>query len=192
MANTPLTPENFEKLLLFLDSDRERAGEVYEFLWSKAREYFSARACIQAEELADEVISRLAKKIAEGEEVRDVLRYSYGLARWVWMEFLRKPDANYVPFDELPILSFAPTDTLLQKEQSGCYLHCMDQLSEKDRKLVIKYHDSEDQVLHDAREELARSGGISVVALRIRITRIKKKLESCYSDCKKKGPPKTK
>jgi uncharacterized protein (UPF0210 family) len=63
----------------------------------------------------------------------------------------------------------------------------MEQLSDKDRNLIIKYHDSEGQVLHDAREKLARSLGISVVALRIRITRIKKKLESCTQIVRSRG-----
>ncbi len=192
MTKTPLTPENFEKLLLFLDSDCERAGEVYRFLWSKAREYFSARACTRAEELADEVTNRLAKKIAEGEEVLDALRYCYGLARWVWMEFLRSGDSKPVSFEELPIPRVEPIDPVVKKEQSGCYLHCMDQLSDKERKMIVEYFDGQGLTLHKARENQARRMGISVVALRIRITRIKKKLDSCYSDCKKKGPPKTK
>lgn len=192
MATTPLTPENFEKLLLYFNPNRELAGEEYELLWLKMREYFGARACTCAEELADEVMSRLAKKIAEGEEIRDVLRYSYRLAHWIWMEFLRRPESNYVPFDELPVLSFAPPDILLQKEQSGCYLHCMQQITQEERRLVIEYWDNENQSHHKARKRLAKRMGLSLIALRIRITRIKKKLESCYSDCKGKGLPKTK
>lgn len=192
MTKTPLTPENFEKLLLFLDSDRERAGELYDFLWSKAREYFSARACTCAEDLADEVMSRLAKKIAEGEEIIDVLRYCYGLARWVWKEFLRSPDSKPVPIEDLSIIQVAPIDPVIKKEESGCYLHCMNQLSDKERKMMVEYHDGDGEVLHKVREKMARRMGITVVALRIRITRIKRKLESCYSDCKKNGPPKTK
>ncbi len=192
MANTPLIPENFEKLLSYLNPDRELAGQEFELLWLKMREYFRARWCVCAEDLADEAMNRLARKMVEGEDVRDVLRYSYGLARLIWLEYLRRPDINHVPLDELPILSTLPTDPLIKKQEDRCYLHCLQQLPEEERALVIEYWDHDGQSHHKARKELADRLGISMVALRIRITRIKRKLESCLSKCLEQGLPKAK
>ncbi|HQR36161.1 MAG TPA: sigma-70 family RNA polymerase sigma factor [Blastocatellia bacterium] len=192
MANTPLTPENLEKLLSYLNPDREVAGQEFELLWLKMREYFRARGCVCTEDLADEAMNRLARKIAEGEDIRDVLRYSYGLARLIWLEYLRKPDTNHVPLDELPVLSFLPTDLLLEKQKEQCYLHCLQQLPEEERALIIEYWDHDGQSHHEARKELAERLGISLVALRIRVTRIKKKLESCLATCLEQGLPKVK
>src|SRR5262245_41567772 len=63
---TPLTfQETFDKLLIRLNPDRERAGEEYELLRLKLLTYFRSRAYLRAEDLADETLNRLAKKIAE-------------------------------------------------------------------------------------------------------------------------------
>src|SRR5215212_7380200 len=80
MATSPPTQEVFDKLLLCLAPDRERAGEEYELLRFKLLEYFRARACFCDEELADEVLNRLAQKVAAGEPIREIRKYCYGLA----------------------------------------------------------------------------------------------------------------
>lgn len=192
MANTPLTPENFEKLLSSLNSDRDLAGQELELLWLKMYEFFRARRCHCPEDLADETINRLARKLAEGEDVHDVMRYSHGLARLIWLEYLRKPDTKNVPLEESPVLAFSPMDHLQRKQEDQIYLHCLQQLSEEERTLIIAYWNHEGQVLHEVRETLAKSLGISLVALRIRVTRIKKKLEICLEKCQEQGGIKVK
>ena len=187
---TPLpTQETFDRLLLSLNPDRERAGEEYELLRLKLLEYFRSRASLRAEDLADETLNRLAKKIAEGEEVRDVLRYCYGLARWVWMEYWKKPEAHPMSFDDLPVRPFVAPDLLTLKEDEACCRHCLRQLLSGERDLVIEYWVHENQTHYEARREMAERMRISLTALRIRISRIKDKLESCYSDCLERGLP---
>lgn len=192
MTNTPLTPENFELLLLCLNPDREKAGEEYELLWQKMREYFAARGAICAEDLADETLSRLAKKYAEGEEIRDCNRYSYGLARLIWMESLRRPENNYVSFDQVFDLSFVLPDSLLTKEENARYVHCIRQITDEERTLMIEYWDHEEELHYEARKQQAIRLGISPTALRIRVSRIRKKLEACLEICLEKEIPKTK
>ena len=192
MANTQLTPENFEKLLSSLNPDRDLAGQELELLWLKMYEYFRARRCHCAEDLADETINRLARKLAEGEDVHDIMRYSHGLARLIWLEYLRKPDTNHVPLDERPVSSVSPTDQLQKQQENRFFLYCLGQLPEEERTLIIAYWDNEGQVLHEVREKLAKSLGISLVALRIRVTRIKKKLEICLEKCQGQGGIKVK
>jgi len=193
MAKTPLTPENFERLLLYLNSNREKAGEEYLLLWQKMREYFAARGCAHPEELADETVSRLARKIAEGEEVRNIFKYSYGLARLIWMESLRKPENSQVSLEDAPVLPFVLQDFLMMKEENACYLHCLGQLTKEEKELIVEYWELEkDDKHHDARKNQAEKIGISPTALRIRVLRIKKKLKECLVNCWKNGPPKTK
>ncbi|MBL8190035.1 MAG: sigma-70 family RNA polymerase sigma factor [Acidobacteria bacterium] len=192
MAHTPLTPENFELLLLCFNSDREKAGEEYELLWQKMREYFAARGAICAEDLADEALSRLAKKYAEGEEIRDFNRYSYGLARLIWMESLRRPENNYVSFDQALGLSFVLPDFLLTEEENARYVHCIRQITDEERNLMIEYWDHEEESHYEARRQQAIRMGISPTALRIRVSRIRKKLEACLANCLEKKTPKAK
>jgi DNA-directed RNA polymerase specialized sigma24 family protein len=190
MATSPPAQEAFEKLLLCLHPDRERAGEEYEMLRLKLQEYFRSRACLAADELADETLNRLAKKVAEGEEVRDVLRYCYGLARWVRIEHSRKPEANRVSFDDLPVTPFVLQDSLVRKEREACFHHCLGQLPAKERELVVEYWDHENQKHRDARREMAERLQITLTALRIRVSRIKDKLQACFSDCLERGTAK--
>ncbi len=192
MATSFPTQENFDKLLLCLNPDRERAGEEYELLRLKLLEYFRARACSYAEEQADETLNRLAKKIAEGEDVRDVLRFCYGLARWVWMESLKKPEARRVSLDDLTVPPFVPPDSLLRKEQEACFQHCLQELAAGEREMILEYWDHGNRPHREARKEMAARLQFTLLALRIRICRIRDKLKICYSDCREKGPPKLK
>ncbi len=192
MATPQPSQETFEKLLIVLSADRDRAGEEYELLRLKLLKYFRSRALLHAEELADETLNRLAKKIDEGEEIRDVLRYSHGLAHYVWMEHLKKPDARPVPYDELPLTPFTLSDPVIRKERDDCCQYCLQLLPEGDRELITEYWIHGNQKHRDARRELAERLRISLTALRIRVSRIKDKLENCFSDCLDKGVSKMK
>jgi DNA-directed RNA polymerase specialized sigma24 family protein len=173
---------------MFLHPDRERAGEGYELLRLKLVEYFRSRACLYAEELADETLNRLTKKVAEGEVIRDTLRYCYGLAHWVWVEHLRRPEVNQMSFDDLPVAPFVLPYSLVRKEREACYQHCLRELPAKERELVVEYWDHENQSHRDARREMAERLQITLTALRIRVSRIKDKLQACFSDCLERGP----
>jgi len=192
MTTPPPTPEAFEKLLLRLHPDRERAGEEYELLRLKLREFFRPRACLYAEELVDETINRLAKKIDEGEEIRDVLRFCYGLAHFVWMEFLKRPEARGMTLDNLPKEPFVLPGSMLQKQREACFYHCLRQLPAGESALIIEYWEHGDETNREARKKISLRMGITLTALRIRISRIKVKLETCFDNCLEKGPPKTK
>lgn len=192
MATPSPTQETFEKLLTCLHTNRERAGEEYELLRLKLVEYFRSRACMYAEELADETLNRLAKKVAEGEEIRDTLRYCYGLARWVWVEHTRRPEVNNMSFDDLPAAPFVLQDSLVRKEREGCFQHCLRELPAKEMDLVVEYWDHENRSHRDARREMAERLQITMTALRIRVSRIKDKLQACFSDCLERGAAKLK
>jgi DNA-directed RNA polymerase specialized sigma24 family protein len=192
MATPPPIQDAFEKLLRLLHPDRERAGAEYELLRLKLLEYFRARACPCAEELTDEVLDRLLRKIAEGEEVRDVPRYCYGLARWVWAEYLKRPGRVYVTFEEMPDPPSVTQESLEQKERNACYQHCLNSLSPEDHVLIVEYSDHEHQTNREARRALAERKGMTMTALRIRVCRIRDRLAACKADCLKNGVPKKK
>lgn len=186
----PPTQEVFDKLLFTLDADRERAGEEYELLRLKLLEYFRSRACLGAEELADETLNRLAQKIATDEPIREVTRYCYGLARWIWMEYRRDPKAKHTNLDEVLALSVPVSDPIIQQERQSCIQHCLQHLTAEERETVVSYWDHDQQSNAHARREMATRLGISATALRIRISRSKNKLQACYVNCLENGPGK--
>lgn len=187
-----LTPEAFDRLLSFLDPDRDRAGERYETLRLKLTRFFNSRACLMAEDRADEVFDRLAKKLAEGEEIRNVSGYCLGIARLVWLETLRGPEARQAPFDDLPVIPLPAEDDDERKLRLACFNQCLRELPEADGALLIEYCSSEHGSRSEVRQEIARRLQVPLNALRIRIHRIKAKFCECFDECLASGPKKLK
>lgn len=187
MATLPPTQEVFDQLLLCLNPDRERAGEEYELLRLKLLEYFRARSCQHADELVDETLNRLARKVAGGEEIREMGRYCYGLARFVWKESLRDPKNKLDPIDDAPLPPVVTPDRLIEKERLACFQHCLQSLTVEERELMVSYWEHDEQPHSTVRRELAARLGISPVALRIRVSRIKNKFKACFANCLERG-----
>src|SRR5262245_21687271 len=57
-----MTPEEFDRLLLWLNPDRDKAGEKYEWIRKRLIKIFVCRGCNVPEELADKTINRVARK----------------------------------------------------------------------------------------------------------------------------------
>ena len=66
--NWSLSQEAFDALLDWLDPDREQAGMKYEQIRSRLIKIFTGRGCVDAEELADETINRVTRKLKEIQE----------------------------------------------------------------------------------------------------------------------------
>src|SRR5690349_7311812 len=88
MSDWVPTPEAWDKFLLLLDVNRESAGEKYENIRRRLIFYFECRKRQEAEDLADETITRVIKRYNEGVHIDDVMRYAYGVARIVFLETL--------------------------------------------------------------------------------------------------------
>src|SRR5215510_7274409 len=104
-----LTPEAFKKLLAVLDPDPETAGVKYEQLRHKLIRFFEWRGSFISDELADETLNRLARKIDEGEEIeKNVFALSLGIARFVLLETLKRPGNRRVEMKEMASVAAAP------------------------------------------------------------------------------------
>src|SRR5260221_14093326 len=77
-----LTPLEFETLLARLHPARSGAAQEYELLRRKLAKFFERNQLLQAEELADETIDRVAGKLAT-DEIRDEGLFASGVARLV-------------------------------------------------------------------------------------------------------------
>src|SRR5436853_4464997 len=87
-----LTQDAFDRLLDWLDADRNRAGIRYEEIRHRLIRVFIGRGCMAAEDLADETINRVAARIDD--VVRDYdgdpASYFYGVCQNVHFESVRK------------------------------------------------------------------------------------------------------
>ena len=80
-----LTGEDLDKFLARLDPDRERAGVKYQNLHRKLVKLFEWRSAPCAENLADETIDRVARKL-DKVDIHDVILYALGVAHNVLKE----------------------------------------------------------------------------------------------------------
>lgn len=184
-----VTRAAFDRLLLELDPDRERAGERYEQIRQKLSKFFQWRGCEAPEDLVDLTMDRVAKKVGEGADIhtRDVYLFFHGFAVNVLREHWKnKQKAEVKSLDELPVPPEAAenlNDAAEREQQLECLDGCVHKLPPQQLKLVTEYHQGEGGVKIARRNELAKQLNIPLNALRIRVYRIRGELESCVSAC---------
>jgi len=182
-----LTPEAFNKLLSFLDPDRERAGMVYEKLRLKLMKFFEWRGSAFPEDHADEVLNRVTKKVDEGEVVRDFYSYSHRIASLFFLETTKDPAGRSVPVEDMPSIPAAPNSTDDEELRLECFENCLRALPAESCELITQYYQGERRARIDHRKALAERLEIPLNALRIRTHRIRMKLEACVEDCLRKS-----
>ena len=187
-----VTPEAFDSLLFSLDSDRERAGRVYENLRRKLLEFFEARGSHTPDEHTDETFDRVMRRISEGEPIENPSAYCYGVAKFVWMEASRKRAKAPVELDEN--LVFTPTvngDTVADLETArqvveqrlDCLEKCLDHLADETRDFIVEYYKEENGVKIEQRKLLAERLSTTLNALRLRASRLRRELAKCTEGC---------
>jgi DNA-directed RNA polymerase specialized sigma24 family protein len=184
---TELTPKAFTRLLAKLAPDPEMAGENYEKLRRQLIKFFECRGSFIPDELADETLNRLARKIDEGEEIeKNIFAFSLGIARFVFLEALKRPDNRRAQMKELATVA-APLERREEDDLwAVCLRECLRGVSEENRELIIEYYQDEGRARIDERKMMAASLGISLNALFSRAKRTRDKLEDCVTRCVKR------
>jgi len=184
-----LTKEAFERLLSSLDARRDRAGEKYESVRRKLTEFFEARGSLSPADHADETINRVARKLEEGENVQDLSRYFYGVARLLLKETLRARENEPIELDlvSTPAIA-ADEDEQNQRRQEEeqrlkCFEICLGKLPTADRVLIIEYYREERGIKIEQRKRQAEALNLSLNALRLRACRIRAGLGDCINSC---------
>jgi DNA-directed RNA polymerase specialized sigma24 family protein len=183
-----LTANSFTKLLERLGEDGEQAGEKYEDLRRTLIRFFEWRGAPFAEEHADETFNRIARKLDEGIEIKNIGGYCYEVARLVCLEALKGHDSRRTPLDEIKLNPAVPDTTgATEKEQRlACLDDCLLTLSEESRELIAEYYRDEKRSRIDHRKALADRLGLRRDALANRAQRVRDKLEQCVTRCFKK------
>ena len=181
----------FEKLLGALDSDRERAGELYERLRDKLVTFFDWRSALSPEDLADKTIDRVGRKLEAGEVIAsaDVMRYAYGVAKNILREHWNEKKREAVSLRRFPQEPTAERRTGLRvadglgERRLGCLKKCLGALSQPSRELILRYYEGEGGLKIARRKVLAETLGMPVGVLRTRAFRLRARLESCVEKC---------
>jgi RNA polymerase sigma factor (sigma-70 family) len=185
-----LTAEAFEGLLAWLNPDRDRAGERYEEIRTGLINGFQRHGCNQPEELADETINRVARRLPEiaATYVGDQARYFYGVAHNVHLEYIRKQAAvRPLPPVELQYMGPAPDALEEEEPEYDCLKRCMQQLTPRSREMILHYYRGERDVKIRLRKELAARLGVKLPNLRLQAQRVRANLKRCLLMCLEQG-----
>jgi DNA-directed RNA polymerase specialized sigma24 family protein len=132
-----------------------------------------------AEDLADETINRVMKKLPEIRDtyVGEPVKYFHGVARFVVREVGRRKE---IATDDVPVVSVEPED---HTDQYDCLVKCLRFLAPEKRELILDYYiyDGRDKIVQHQR--MAGELGISEGALRGRAHHVRGNLEKCIQQC---------
>jgi DNA-directed RNA polymerase specialized sigma24 family protein len=173
-----LTQNAFDGLLASLGADRDVAANRYLGVRRDLVRLFEWRGCSTPDEYADETMNRCARKIAQGEQIRDLKTYSIGVARMLVREMARDRWRRQCPLDEAlePCTTPCPSHDD-QEDRFEALRQSLDELSHDDRFLILNYYEGDKSVRIKNRKMLSESFGIGASTLRMRALRIREKLQ---------------
>jgi DNA-directed RNA polymerase specialized sigma24 family protein len=182
----------FHRFLNWLDGGSDSDGRSYLEMRRRLVAYFDRKNCLNPDELADETLSRVARRLAEEGEIdcETPAKYCYIVARFVFLESLRSKDLKNESIDDIPrsaelkAASGGVDDEREEKERMlACLDKCGGELEPANRDLIFRYYLGEERVKIENRRSIAAELGISVNALSIRACRIRDRLEACVRRC---------
>jgi RNA polymerase sigma factor (sigma-70 family) len=172
-----LKQNEFDQLLGWLDPDRERAGQLYEKIRWRLIAILASRGCSQAEELADETIDRVSRRVADiqAKYIGDPAIYFLGVMNNVHHEYLKRPP--------LPRLVERADEGDMKERVHLCLDSCLSKLAPHARQIIEQYYAEDRRAKINLRKRIAAMLGVSRSNLRLRALRIRAKLQECIQQC---------
>jgi len=185
-----LTQQAFDSLLAYLAPDRNTAAQKYIEFRRNLVSFFEWRGCSAPEDYADEVMNRGAKRIAEGEDIRDPAMYLVGIARMFLFENRHQRAREQQPVSEVLVQSkTTPYEIEYDRDQRVvCLRRCLQQVPPESRQLILLYYEGDKSEKIDNRKKLMELLKIPANTLRARALRIRERLQSCVEQRMKKRP----
>lgn len=178
MLTITITKELFDALLEWLDPNREIAARKYETVRAGLIRIFTSKGFADAEDLTDETLNRVSKKLPDVEDDHDQkIRYCRGVARNIMLEAWRRKE---VATDKIPERFGLPTATT---DRHDCLIKCLKCLSGDKCELILDYYVYDGRGKVELHKLMAEELGLTPGALRTRAHHIRVELEKCVSQC---------
>lgn len=179
-----LNRQAFETMLDWLDKDREVAGKKYEAIRLRLIKVLHYRGCLRSEELADEVIDRVVRKIDALAETYqgDPAHYFLSVANKVYLEYRREPVSAELPDDVAERSRNSSVGEEFQPEYE-CLKKCLANLPAEKREFIVGYYQEDKKAKLASYKQLAESAGIEFATLHARAFRLRAKLQKCVLKC---------
>jgi RNA polymerase sigma factor (sigma-70 family) len=191
-ADWTLSEASFSRFLKWLDEGTDSEGRNYIEMRRRLVSYFDRKNCLSPDDLADETLNRVARRLEEEGTIESETpaKYCYTVARYVFLESLRSNQDQHKSIDEVTERKkkeFAAPETNdgkeLKEKMLACLEQCTAKLDPQSRDLIIRYYYGKERAKIDNRRAMAEALGISVNALSIRACRIRDRLEECVRKC---------
>jgi len=176
-----LTQTSFDQLLAWLDEGVDSHGHRYLETRNRLVQYFDRKNCAAPDELADETLNRVARRLQEEGSISSdaPAHYCYIVARYVFLESLRQKTNAQLDADKLPAPSDLSADKAEMEKRFESLEKCMQNLSPEERILIVSYYQGKQRTKIQNRKALAQTLKLTANALTIRACRIRDKLEAC-------------
>lgn len=169
----------FARFLKFLSTDEETAARIYTRMHEKLVGFFNLRGISDPVSAADETIDRAIIKIEAGTPVSDVQKYCSGIARNIVLERLRQAERETSAFHNF-IESIQNTSDEQVERIYNLLKPCFEQLSAEEQRLLLAYCQIiQGRARAEHRRQLALAMHTTVLALRMRVTRLRNNLTDC-------------
>lgn len=174
------TTVDFNGFVEWLDSGAPSGGRSYVEMHERLIAYFARKGCLAPHDLADETLSRVARRLQEEGAITGVApaQYCYIVARFVLLESLRGADRMRVQLArdvrDRTTSPDADRERLLSRLDA-----CLEQLDPDDRKLILAYYSGDGRSRIETRRSLAAARCLTTNALMIRASRLRDRLKGC-------------
>ena len=179
----------FHRLLHWLDQGSDSQGERYVEIRDRLMIYFGRRNCPAPEDLADETLNRVARRLEEQVSIDDIVpaHYCYIVARFVLLESLRQRNREATSLSDIRAVVH-PThpldDAAVEREPTmECLERCLAASSAAERELILEYYRTDQGAAKVQRKRLAERLGLTPNSLSIRAWRLRHRLERCVREC---------
>jgi len=177
-----VSPEAFARFLECLAADSDEAGRIYARLHEKLGHLLALKGISDPDSAADETLERVIIKIENGAAISDLNHYCMGIARNVARERMRHMRRETSAF-----LQYLENITGGSDEQAESIFNvmqpCFEELAVEDQKLLEAYCQvMKGQARAEHRRCLAEQMGTTLLALRMRVTRLRRTLTDCVHE----------
>lgn len=176
---TNLTSQSLNRLLAEFSADERQAAAAYTNLRAALVRFFALKGDSEPETAADETLDRTASKVAADTPIDDVRKYSFGVARLIYLERLRRSQKEKIAAEDFYREKIVSPDAG-KTDGSDFLRECFQSLPAADRAFLQSYFtDLPYEKLTALRRRLTVETDISIKQMRVKIFRLRKRLEEC-------------
>lgn len=177
-----LSAEEWTALLVYLGPEPTSTPARYEQIRQRIIRLFRWRGGGSPDDLADATFDRVAKLLVEGRAgSAEPEAFVVGVARYVLLEDVKRGRGT-VPFEadrHAGTTAEALDGPSIIEQTRDALDECMGSLDDAARSLILGYYAGEGRARIDARGALASAANAGDGTLRVRVHRIRAKLEEC-------------